>query len=64
MFQGSVVKNLQSFNRKGQSASYTEGMRLVEQLAELSEHYKTSKYNLGLGCQLTIDNVDIVLKNR
>ena len=64
MFQGSVVKNLQSFNRKGQSASYTEGMRLVEQLAELSEHYKTSKYNLGLGCQLTIDNVDIVLKNK
>ena len=64
MFQRSTVTNVQTFNKKGESSSYTEGMRLVEECAELSEYFKTSKYNLSLGCQLTLDNVDIVLKNK
>ena len=58
------MKNVKTFNRKGASASYTEGARLVDECAELAEYYKTSRYNLKSGCQLTLDNVDIVLKNK
>ena len=64
MFQWSSVTNVQTFNKKGEAASYSEGMRLVEECGELSEYFKTSKYNLRLGTQLTMDNVDIVLKNK
>ena len=39
-------------------------MRMVEECAELSEYFKTSKYNLTLGTQLTMDNVDLVMKNK
>ena len=64
MYQRNTVTNVQTFNKKGEAASYAEGMRLVAESAELAEYYKTSKYNLELGCQLTLDNVDIVLKDK
>ena len=64
MFQRSAVSNLKIFQSKGICCGYTEGTRLVEEIAELAEFYKSSKYTLDLGCQLTMDNVDVMMKNQ
>ena len=64
LFQNSAVASLKIFQLKGNCCSYTEGSRMVEEIAELAEFYKNSKYNLEYGCQLTMDNVDVMMKNK
>ena len=49
MFNRSTVANLKIFQNKGNSCCHTEGNRLVEEIVELSEYYKSSKFTLGLG---------------
>ena len=49
MFNRSTVANLKIFQNKGNCCGHTEGNRLVEEIAELREYYKSSKFTLGLG---------------
>ena len=62
MFQKSTLCNLKSFGLKGLCSGYSEASRLVEEMSELSDYFKSSKYSLDLGMQLTADNVDCVMK--
>ena len=62
MFQKSTVLNLKTFGQKGFSSGYSEATRLIEEMSELAEYFKSSQYNLGLGMQITADNVDCVMK--
>ena len=64
MFQKSSVGNLKTFCQKGFSTGHTEGTRLVEELSELSESFKSSQYTLDLGMQITVDNVDAVMRGK
>ena len=64
MFQKSSVANLKTFSQKGFCTGHTEATRLVEEIAELAEFFKSSQYKEDLGMQLTIDNVDYVMKGK
>ena len=64
MFNRSTVSNLKIFQNKGNCCGHTEGTRLIEELSELAEHFKASNFTLNLGCQLTMDNLDIMMNNQ
>ena len=64
VFQKSSVGSLKIFGQKGVCSGHTESTRLVEEVAELSEFHKSSKYCLDLGMQVTMDNVDAVMKGK
>ena len=64
VFQKSSVGNLKTFGAKGTCNGHTEATRLVEDMAELSEFFKASKYSLDLGIQITMDNVDAVMNGK
>lgn len=49
MFQKSSVGNLKTFGQKGVCSSHTEATRLIEEMSELAEFFKSSKYSLDLG---------------
>ena len=56
VFQKSSVGNLKTFSQKGVCSGHSESTRLVEEMAELSEFFKSSKYSLDLGMQITMGN--------
>ena len=64
VFQKSSVSNLKTFGQKGFCSGHTEATRLVEEMAELSEFFKSSNYSVDLGMQITMDNVDSMMKGK
>ena len=62
VYQKSSVNSLKIFGQKGFSSGYTEATRLIDDMSELAEFFKSSKYCFDLGMQLTADNVDTVMK--
>ena len=64
MFSKSSVSSLKTFSQKGFSTGQSEGSRLVEEMSELADFFKSSQYNLDYGMQITLDNCDCTMKGR
>ena len=62
LYQKSFVANLKTFGQKGLCTGYTEATRLIDEMSELSEFFKSSHYSINLGMQITADNVDCIMK--